>query len=321
MPVPSISFIIPTYKQTALLRKCVSSVSVQTVSNIEVIVVDNGSQLNISEVLEGLEEERLRIIRLRRNVFFCGAVNEGIRLAAGTYVCTLNDDAWIESDWAEQAIAALESDPMIGSIASLVLRAQDPTLIDSAGNHLDIACRATNLLHNEDISHAHITEQLVFGPSSACALYRMEALKHVGYLDESFVAYYEDVDLAFRLQLAGFKSVLAPQCRAYHVRAATQKADKRTAFLLERNRMLTILKNLPLSILANNLSDILLTTAATVPPIAPKERWTQLRALVSTVFLIPLMLSRRARIQRNSLVSSTYIEELLRSRNVRSSVL
>jgi GT2 family glycosyltransferase len=321
MSTPSISFIIPTYKQTALLQQCVRSVLMQTVSNIEVIVIDNGSELNVSEVLGGFEEERLRIIRLRRNVFFCAAVNEGIRVASSAYVCTLNDDAWIESDWAEQAISSLESDPTIGSIASLVLKVQDPTLIDSAGNHLDIACRATNIHHNEPISHVCTTEQPVFGPSSACALYRMEAIKHVGFLDELFVAYYEDVDLAFRLQLAGFKSVFVPKCRAYHVRAATQKADTRVAFLLERNRMLTILKDLPLPIFVNNFHKIMLATVTPFPPSVGIGRRTQLRALAASVFLAPVMLRRRARIQRNSLVSSTYIEALLRSREVRASIL
>ena len=157
MLAPSISFIIPTYNQTVLLQKCVRSVLMQTVSNIEVIVVDNGSDQQVAEVL-GLEDERLRIVRLRRNVFFCGAVNEGFRAARGTYICVMNDDAWIEPDWTEQAISTLESDPMIGSIASLVLKAHDPTLIDSAGIHLDIACRATNLLHGQDISYASTTE-------------------------------------------------------------------------------------------------------------------------------------------------------------------
>ena len=117
----------------------------------------------------------------------------------------------------------------------------------------------------------------VFGSSSACALYRLTAVEMVGFLDELFVAYYEDVDLAFRLQLAGFKTIFVPKCRAYHVRAATQKRNERTVFLLERNRVLTLLKDLPLAVFANNFRRIVLATVAPLPSITGARRWTQLK--------------------------------------------
>jgi GT2 family glycosyltransferase len=315
---PVVSVVIPTYRQVERLRRCVRSILSQTVEDLEVVVVDNGSRLGVHNVLNDVRDGRLTIVRLERNVFLCGALNSGISVSRGRYVATLNDDAWLEPTWAEHAVTTLDRHPEAGSVASLVVDDEDPTSINSAGNHLDIHGRATNLLWNQPVEAAPKQITPVFGPSSACAVYRRAALDRAGGFDERFVAYLEDIDLGFRLQLLGMVCLFDPRCRSGHVGRGSRTSRRRAGFLIERNSVWNVLKNFPTRLLQRHLARIWSTALRPLPMYDGVSVSGWLTGKSAALVRSPGMLEQRRRIQREATVSDRYIESLLRSRTVDS---
>ncbi|NAS24599.1 glycosyltransferase [Herbidospora sp. NEAU-GS84] len=313
---PIISVIIPTYRQTTLLRKCVSSVLEQEIADIEVIVVDNGSSLDIPTVLKSYRGPRLRIVRLKKNRFFCAAINVGIAEARGMYVATLNDDCALSADWAGHIIDSFETGRDIASVASLVLRAEHPSLIDSAGSHVNTEGLATNILWNEPIHKAPQVTVEVFAPSSSCAAYRLDDLQHAGGFDNRFIAYMEDIDVGFRLQLQGKKILFNPRCRAFHVGAATNKSRHRSTFLMERNRILNITKNFPGSLISKNWNKIVRASLRPVPLHITGPKEAILAGKLAGTARIPELLFERRTIQKGRRVSTAHIERLMASKEV-----
>jgi GT2 family glycosyltransferase len=135
--------------------------------------------------------------------------------------------------------------PDIGMVACQMVQWQQPDQLDSAGIELDWAGIAWNRGHNESSTH-HNTLQKVFGPCAGAALYTRSLLNQIGLFDEDFFAYYEDVDLAWRAQQAGWCCVYQPLARVRHWHSATggQNMPLKTR-LLGRNKWWAILKNYP----------------------------------------------------------------------------
>jgi O-antigen biosynthesis protein len=211
-----LSVVIPTYSRLELLRVSIRSLLHQTIGPPEIIVVDNASPVDISHQLKLEFGRTVHTIRLNTNWFFCGAVNKGIAIARGAYIAVLNDDAWVDADWGGHVIETFSNDSEIGSVASLVLR-PDGHVVDSAGDHLDLAGRASNINWNRPTSEIPNETAYVFSAAGSCAVYRRKAIHRAGGFDEDFVAYLDDVDLGFRLQLLGYKCVFNPACRAHHI--------------------------------------------------------------------------------------------------------
>jgi GT2 family glycosyltransferase len=312
---PRISVVIPTYRQDKLLVRCVRSVLDQRDSAVEVIVVDNGSRVDVAGLVAGIGDRRVSVVRLERNVFFCRAVNAGIARSRAPVVATLNDDAWVDPGWAGSVGAAFESAGDIGSVASLVVSESNAGIVDSAGNDVDLSGRAANAFWGRPVEEVGASGE-VFGPSSCCAAYRRSALDRVGVLDDRFTAYFEDVDLAFRLRLAGYRSVLNVDSTATHRGGATQRNRHQRAYLIERNRLRTLIKNLPYPLFRRHRGRIL-------PDIIRPTRLHDgfapgpfLAGRTVAVAGLAALLRERRRIQSTATVDPASIEQILTSREV-----
>jgi GT2 family glycosyltransferase len=194
-----ISVVIPTYSRFDLLVDSIDALLSQTVKGVEIIVVDNTSPKGIKDQVMHRYGSRVQIIRLDRNYFFCGAVNRGSELVHGRYLAVLNDDCRPALDWAERVIETFAEYPEAGSVATLVLRASEPHLIDSAGDHLDVSGRASNRHWNDHFAFISLSTGPVFSAAGSCAVYRRDLFLEAGRFDEDFVAYLDDIDLGFRL--------------------------------------------------------------------------------------------------------------------------
>lgn len=313
---PTVSIVIPTYRQVERLRRCVRSILSQTVRELEIIVVDNGSRIGVRNILHDFHDPRIRIIRLPRNVFLCGALDRGFSVAKARYVASLNDDAWLEPGWAEHAITTLDEHPHVGSVASLILDEEHPELINSAGNHIDVSGRATNLLWNKPVDQAPVTLTPVFGPSSACAVYRRAAFELAGGFDKRFVAYLEDIDLGFRLQLLGKTSLFNPNCRAHHLGRGSRTRKTRAAFFIERNSVWNILKNFPALLLQRYSRLIWSTMVRPLPLHDGHSIYGWAAGKVAAAVHMSAVLQVRRHIQNEASVSVRSIEALLLSKTV-----
>jgi GT2 family glycosyltransferase len=246
---PIVSIVVTNYNGRALLERCLRSLLAQTLQPIEIILVDNASTDGSVEFVEK-EFPQVRVLRLPENRGHAGPVNEGFRIARGSrFWVKFDNDARAEPDWLEKLANAVGDDPGIGSAASRTLDYHDETRIYSLGDGFLPSGDAFNIARGMRYRDDLPMPRWVFGASGCAAFYRRSALERVGLLDEDFWAYHEDIDLDFRLQLAGCKCLYVPEAVAYHVGGATgRKFNERVTFISGRNRWFVLFKNLPLGL-------------------------------------------------------------------------
>jgi GT2 family glycosyltransferase len=241
-----LSIVIPSHHRADLLANCLATVQRHVPVGTEVLVVDDGSpDAVVSRVASAA---RVRVLRLPQQRGFCVAANEGLRHVSGTFVELLNDDTEVSAGWAEAALAVF-ADPVVAAVAPLVLQgpARNGTpRIDSAGDRYFLGGVAGKRCHGAELRPDDLRPARVFGASASSAFYRREVVLQVGAFPESFGAYFEDVDLSFRLHRAGYDLRFEPASRVWHHGAASHGPPRRR--LLEqqsRNEELVFWRNLP----------------------------------------------------------------------------
>jgi GT2 family glycosyltransferase len=185
--------------------------------------------------------------RLDRNAGFAGANNHGIRQAitwGADYVYLLNQDTAVDPGFLQEAVALAEAEPQTGSVQSLLLLHQQPELVNSWGNAIHFLGFGYSLGYKRPRGQAPTEPVDIIYPSGAAVLLRVAALEQVGLLDESLYMYHEDLDLGWRLRLAGWHNRLAPQSVVYHKYEFSRSISK--FYYMERNRYLVLFQNLRL---------------------------------------------------------------------------
>lgn len=231
------------------LTPLLAHLAVQSVRDFELIFVDNGSTDGSLPLVEescrayGLT---LAVIRNTFNNGFAPASNQGLRAARAEHVIMLNNDTLPEPAWLEHLLATAEQMPAAGMVASKMLFAHDPAMINSAGIAVDRAGIAWDWRGGEaDDPHERAVVE-IFGPCGGAGLYSRKMMLDLGGFDEDFFAYLEDVDLAWRARLAGWRCFYQPQARILHAHSSTLgDASPTKRFLLGRNKVWTLIKNLP----------------------------------------------------------------------------
>jgi GT2 family glycosyltransferase len=243
-----LSIVIPSHNRPDLLRACLDSVTRFAPDGTEVVVVDDGSA-GAAVSRAALAFRGVSCLRLPRRRGFCAAANAGIRAARHPVVELLNDDTEVTPGWAAAALARFH-DPAVASVAPLVLcwpgGGPGGACIDSAGDRYYLGGVAGKRGHGDRLGPAHLYPCPVFGASASSAFYRREVLLRVGAFPESFGAYFEDVDLAFRLHRAGYQVWFEPASRVLH-RMSSSYGRPRRALLAQqsRNEECVFWRNLP----------------------------------------------------------------------------
>lgn len=208
---------IPTLNARELLSEALESLALQTVQ-AEVVVVDNGSTDGTDELVAE-QFPSVRLVRNEENLGFGRAVNRAALGLEGDVVVLLNNDVVCEPAFLERLLAPFE-DPDIGMVAGVLLQHGAPHLVDTAGIELDTTLRSWDALWNRPVEEVEHARDPV-GPCGGAAAYRQSAFDEAGGFDDAFFAYWEDVDLALRLRLAGHRCVRAAGARALHKHGQT----------------------------------------------------------------------------------------------------
>jgi N-acetylglucosaminyl-diphospho-decaprenol L-rhamnosyltransferase len=209
--------VIPTLNARQLLAEALDHLSRQTIEH-DVIVVDNASSDGTAEHVARAFPD-VRVLRLPENAGFGRAVNRGLELVETDAVVLVNNDVLCRPDFLEELLRPLADDG-VASVAGVLLQHARPELVDSAGIELDTTLRSWDALWNRPVAELAEAGSPV-GPCGGAAAYRTSAVREVGGFDETFFAYWEDVDLALRLRLAGGQCVRAPNARALHKHGQT----------------------------------------------------------------------------------------------------
>ncbi len=247
--------IIANWNGKKYLKDCFDSLRAQSEKHFKIVFVDNGSEDGSADfVRENYPETE--IVRLEKNSGFAKGYNIGMKKAFEDenieYVFVLNNDTKLDEKCIEELVGCAKMHPDAGSIQSKVLNFFDPGKIDCAGILLSVDGVATNRGYGEKDGGQYDDEAEIFGANGAASLFSRKALEKTKlsageYFDNSYFAYYEDVDLAWRLRLAGFKSFCCPKAVVHHVHSATAgRISGFKAYYLNRNRFFTLIKNYPL---------------------------------------------------------------------------
>lgn len=241
--LPLVSVVVVNFNGRALLGDTLASLEAQSYPCREVILVDNGSADGSAEFVRSTYRD-VRVVSLPTNHGFAAGCNAGIETACGPLIATLNNDAVADRSWLDELVQVLIRRPDVGMVASKMLRASAPAIVDSAGIAVDQTGLAWDRHGGEP--DAPEPEQEVFGPCAGAALYRRAIFEDVGLFDQDFFCYLEDVDLAWRARLAGWRCLYAPRARVYHRHSATAgEGSPFKRYYLSRNKVWLIVKNYP----------------------------------------------------------------------------
>lgn len=243
---PRFSILILVWGTHQYLQKCLDSLAHQTCQDFELLVLDNGSEIPVDpkEVLAA-PNISLRFFRSEQNLGFAGGNNLLAREAKGKYLVALNADAFPEPDWLEQVRLATEAHPK-HFLASQLLLASNPNLLDGEWNVYHASGLAWRRNHFKPVNSAELQEREVLSACAAAGIYPKPAFDAVGGFDESFFAYMEDIDLDFRMQLAGYSCIYLPQAKVHHIGSGA--TSSRSEFVIRhghRNLIWTFVKNMP----------------------------------------------------------------------------
>ena len=310
---PKTFVVIPNWNGADMLASCLESLENQT-EKCQVIVVENGSTDNSAKLVK-TKFPKVTLLEFPDNAGFAGGVNRGITYAleqGAEFIALFNNDAVADKNWLKELVKEANSYPNAGIITGKLLRT-DKKYIDSTGDFYTIwglpFPRGRNQLDKGQYDKA----EEVFGASGGASLYRAELFNQIGLFDEDFFAYFEDVDISFRTQMAGWKVRYAPKAEAYHgVGGTSSKMGDFTRFHSAKNFLLLYARNMPLKLYLKYMIPFALQFCRmALSSIARRKFGVFVRGSIAAFKLHFRTVKVRRLNQQNRKVSMDYIDSIL----------
>jgi GT2 family glycosyltransferase len=326
--VPLVSVVIPHYLGDVVSRCLRSLLSAPTSASFEVIVVDDqphddGSLGRVRAAFPGT-----RVTKTQGRHGFGAACNAGIRIARGRYLVILNNDVEVAPGLIDAFVRGAEADPSIGILQAKVLSLRDPRRFDysgAAGGLIDwlgfpfALGRVFDAIEEDRGQYDAPCE--IFWAVGTALLIRRSCLNITGLFDEAFYMHMEEIDLAWRAQLAGFRVVSCPSAVAYHWNGfSLRQGCFRKAFLNHRNNIALLLKNLPWCRLAWTLPLRFLLMFGVVLLVVVRRDWKQpLAAALGMLWVfihIASILQRRSQARSTRQLSDAFVLKRMHPRSI-----
>jgi GT2 family glycosyltransferase len=311
--LPLASIVIPNWNGAHHLPTCLDSLRRQTYLRVEVVVADNGSTDESLELL-ARDYPEVRVLALGENRGFTGACNAGMRASQGDFVVLLNNDTETDPRWVAEIVAAFERHPEAGLVASKMLLFDRRDTFHTAGDFY----RVNGIPGNRGVwqrdEGRYDREETIFNACGGSAAYRKAMLDQIGFLDEDFFFSCEDLDLAWRAQLAGWKCVYAPRAVVYHKLKASG-GGVTASFHDGRNFIYLLAKDYPDDLWRAHWRAILRAqlriTADALRAWRGAAARARLRGQLAGLLGVPKMLRKRRQVQRSRIVGRSYLESIL----------
>jgi len=248
-----VAVIILNWNGQALMERYLPSVLSRTqLPGAEVIVADNGSTDNSVAWLQQQYPD-LRLVLLDRNYGFAEGYNRAVEAVEAEYVVLLNSDIEVAKDWLAPLVAYMDAHPEVAACQPKILSDRHRNCFEhagAAGGFIDRLgypfCRGRIQSLVEEDRGQYDTPIDIFWATGACLMIRREDYLQAGGLDADFFAHMEEIDLCWRLRLAGRRLVCLPQSHVFHLGGGTLNVQNpRKTFLNFRNNLLMLYKNLP----------------------------------------------------------------------------
>jgi len=240
----NVTVIIPNYNNKELLANLLNSLkSIKT--SFDIIIVDNFSQDDGVLFLKSNYPE-IKLIENKQNKGFAYAVNQGIKESKTKYVFLLNNDTVVQENVLDELLKTMNKDNSIFSVSAKMIQLNNNQLIDDAGDNYNLFGWSKKRGNNHSISE-YSEDSEVFGACAGAALYKRDVFDVIGFFDENFESYVEDMDISFRARIHGYKSYYSANSIVYHYGSAST-GSKYNSFKIKisaRNNIYLIYKNMP----------------------------------------------------------------------------
>jgi GT2 family glycosyltransferase len=246
---PAVSVVLVAYQSGPTLELCLQALWAQTFNDLEVLVVDNASTDGAPQAATAAHPA-VQLVEAGENLGFAGGVNRGAALARGRWMALINPDAYADPDWLAALIAASARYPDVRCFASRQLMADDTTRLDGLGDVMS----ATGFPYRGGYKRRDpgvLPAGEVFSACGGAMLIDRALFLALGGFDERLFCYCEDVDLGYRLRLAGERVMVVPDAVVRHVGSASSGGPRSdfAVFHGTRNRLWVFVKDTPPALL------------------------------------------------------------------------
>lgn len=305
---------IPNYNGKGLLESMLPSLEAQTFTSFVTVVIDDGSS---DDSVAYLHERwpRVEVVELSRNSGVTAAMNVALHAGQSELIGLFNNDTELDADCLAELVAELDRHPQAGSATPKMLDFVDRAVLDGAGDMLSWRGGGRRRGHGERDVGQYERPVEVFGACGGAAVYRRSAVDAVGDFDEAYFAYYEDIDWAFRAQLAGYRCRYVPSAVLYHRGSATlgRGISDFNGYHLWRNPIWLIAKCYPTRALLRHAPSLLRGQAGNLYAAIRSHRsrvWG--RAIRDALRGLPNALRKRRAVQAARVISDSQLETVAR---------
>jgi GT2 family glycosyltransferase len=296
-----VSIIIPTHNRGETLDRTVRALWRQTINSdrLEIVVIDNASDDDTREWVERLRSDSpisMRYHRIDTDRGPAGARNCGAHFATGKTLLFLDSDVELHCTWIDTALSYLDRHPATGIVAGKLLYATQPTLVNMFGGELNRIGLAWDA-HEREPANLVCTEQECLWTPTAAMMVRRDVLDRIGAFDDTFYFGFEDSDLGWRANLAGFRCVCCPDLVAlHHATPSGRTAGRTIVFHYTKNRLRSMLKNYSAGSLAKYIPLYLVYTLGEL--FVRPSRGVRLKALLWNAAKLKSTWRERGHVQR-----------------------
>lgn len=242
---PLISIVILNYNQIKVTCEFIESTKHLTYKNYEIILVDNASKENPTELIRS-QYPHVKLIVNEKNLGFTGGNNVGIRAGKGDFFFIVNNDTEVTPNLLEKLVEPFYKDPSIGVVSPKIRYFSNPNIIQYAGftEINPITGRNSVIGGKEEDRGQHDTPGYTAYAHGAAMLVKKEVIEKVGMLADMFFIYYEELDWSAHIRRAGYKIYYQPEALIFHKESITMgKESAIKAYYHNRNRILFMKRN------------------------------------------------------------------------------
>jgi len=241
-----VSIIIVNYNGSKIIKDCLDSITNQSYSNFEVIVVDNNSTDESTKIIKK-NYPNIKLIELKNNLGFTGGNNIGYKNSNGENIILLNNDTKVEHDYIEKFIKVFNDFPNCGIAQSKIVLYDFPQKLDCAGSFWTFSTYMYHFGYREkSIDKIYNEPYKIFSVKGASMIIKKEVIEKIGLFDEELWHYYEDTDLCHRAINAGYDIYYYPFAVCYHKEGYSRKQlnqETKILFTNTKNKLYSFSKN------------------------------------------------------------------------------
>ena len=246
---PLVSVVVLNYNGKHHLKTCLDSLLRMKYPNVEIILVDNASTDGSVEFVRE-NYPQVRIVRLSKNTYSCGGYMAGVMAARGKYVAILSNDMEVDENWLTPLVEVLEKMPWVAAADAKYKNFYQRDRFDdtaAAGRWIDYFGNNYTRGVNEVDRGQYDKPIYIIG---VITVFKRDILLKVGGFDVSYLFGYEDIDIGWRLYLAGYKVLYVPESVIYHkcgassrIKPLARRPLSKFYYLVKRNKLISIIKN------------------------------------------------------------------------------